>query len=214
MPLALPVPRVSLGLQSSETTERADTVTQTATRIIRLLDISVIATECLKSEIVYKCFRAGTMGWTVRFLRSFIYCNLHVIINSLNRILKDLWTDTVVQTAHRFLLSILCTQNFLDAARLILFQDDNPLCGIRSHFLSISSCSWAALSGNTETGTEAQQAATGCTLLAGSGESHEPEPEPGCLPELSTGVRPATARPHLEFAIHASISLMTFPDTS
>ena len=166
LPLALPVPRVSRGLQSSETTERADTVTQTATRIIRLLDIIVIATECLKSEIVYKCFRAGTMGWTVRFLRSFIYCNLHVIINSLNRILKDLWTDTVVQTAHRFLLSILCTQNFLDAARLILFQDDNPLCGIRSHFLSISSCSWAALSGNTETGTEAQQAATGCTRLA------------------------------------------------
>ena len=45
----------------------------------------------------------------------------------------------------------------------------------------------------------------------GSGESHEPEPEPGCLPELSTGVRPATARPHLEFAIHVG---MTFPDNS
>ena len=54
LPLALPVPRVSRGLQSSETTERVDTVTQTAARIIRLLDILIIATECLKSEIVHK----------------------------------------------------------------------------------------------------------------------------------------------------------------
>ena len=58
LPLALPVPRVSRGLQSSETTERVDTVTQTAARIIRLLDILIIATECLKSEIVHKWYTA------------------------------------------------------------------------------------------------------------------------------------------------------------
>ena len=52
---------------------------------------------------------------------------------------------------------------------------------------------------------------------SGSGSWLSPEPEPGCLPELSTGGSQSQSQQpslHLEFAIHASISLMTFPDTS